>query len=223
MDERVNLETWPRRELFDFFGGVSNPYYMVTFRQDVTALYRYAKGHGLSFYYALVYCCTRALNQVEAFRYTIRGGEVYRLAERMPSFTDLKKGSEQFHVVTMPCKGTAEEFCKAARERSDRQQKFIDQDSETDSLIYFSCLPWVDVTAITNERELLAPDARDDSIPRLAWGKYRKTGDRVELGISVEVNHRLIDGLHIGRFAQALTEEMDRLEQESGAEFPGSL
>lgn len=217
MDERVDLETWPRRELFTFFGGVSNPYYMVTFRQDVTKLYHYVKAHQLSFYYTLIYCCTRALNRVEAFRYTIRGDAVYRLEKRMPSFTDLKKGSEQFHIVTMPCRGTAEEFCKAARERSERQQKFIDQTLETDGLIYFSCLPWVDVTAITNERELLAPNARDDSIPRIAWGKYAKTGDQVELGISIDVNHRLIDGLHIGRFAQALTEEMDRLEQEAEA------
>ena len=217
MDERVDLETWPRRELFTFFGGVSNPYYMVTFRQDVTKLYHYVKAHQLSFYYTLIYCCTRALNRVEAFRYTIRGDAVYRLEERMPSFTDLKKGSEQFHIVTMPCRGTAEEFCKAARERSERQQKFIDQTLETDGLIYFSCLPWVDVTAITNERELLAPNARDDSIPRIAWGKYAKTGDQVELGISIDVNHRLIDGLHIGRFAQALTEEMHRLEQEAEA------
>lgn len=217
MDERVDLETWPRRELFTFFGGVSNPYYMVTFRQDVTKLYHYVKAHQLSFYYTLIYCCTRALNQVEAFRYTIRGDAVYLLEGRMPSFTDLKKGSEQFHIVTMPCRGTAAEFCKAARERSRNQKKFIDQESETDGLIYFSCLPWVDVTAITNERELLAPNARDDSIPRLAWGKYTKTGDRVELGISVDVNHRLIDGLHIGRFAQALTEEMDRLEQKTEA------
>ena len=124
MDERVDLETWPRRELFTFFGGVSNPYYMVTFRQDVTKLYHYVKAHQLSFYYTLIYCCTRALNRVEAFRYTIRGDAVYRLEERMPSFTDLKKGSEQFHIVTMPCRGTAEEFCKAARERSERQQKF---------------------------------------------------------------------------------------------------
>lgn len=211
MEQKIELETWGRRELFEFFGGVSNPYYMVTFRQDVTKLYRYVKQHNLSFYYTLIYCCTRAMNQVEAFRYVIRKGQVYRLDERMPSFTDLKKGSEQFHIVTMPCRGTAEEFCEAARIRSQRQQTFLDQESETDGLIYFSCLPWVEITAITNERELSAPDARDDSIPRLAWGKYRKTGEQVELGLSIDVNHRLIDGLHIGRFAQALTAQIDCL------------
>lgn len=211
MEQKIKMEEWPRRELFDFFGGVSNPYYMVTFRQDVTELYRHTKAHDLSFYYTMVYCCTRALNRVEAFRYVIRRDGVYRLEERMPSFTDLKKGSEQFHIVTMPCRGTAEEFSEAARRRSAQQQKFIDQEQEMDGLIYFSCLPWLDVTAITNERELLAPEARDDSIPRLSWGRYTERDGRLELGLSVEVNHRLIDGLHIGQFAQALTEEIARL------------
>lgn len=32
------------------------------------------------------------------------------------------------------------------------------------------------------------------------------------LGMSVEVNHRLIDGVHIGRFAQALEGLIDALD-----------
>ena len=60
------------------------------------------------------------------------------------------------------------------------------------------------MTALTNERDLAAPGASDDSVPHIAWGKYVKNGDRLELGVSVEVNHRLIDGVHIGKFAAEL-------------------
>ena len=51
--------------------------------------------------------------------------------------------------------------------------------------------------AVTNERELLAPNARDDSIPRICWGKYILENDRVYLGISVEVNHRPVSYTHL--------------------------
>lgn len=204
MERKINQDAWPRKEIFDFFSGVSNPFYMVTFRQDVTELYRYVKRHGLSFYYSLIYLCTEAINEVEAFRYGIRDGQVYELSGRMPSFTDLKTGSRQFHIVTMPCNGTLEEFSAAAREKSRRQQVFLDHTMETDQLIYYSCLPWMDMTAMTNERDLAAPEARDESIPHIAWGKYAARGDWLELGISIEVNHRLIDGIHLGEFAQAL-------------------
>lgn len=63
MDEKIDITTWKRKELFDFFGQVSNPFYMITFRQDVTNLYRYVKKNGLSFYYTLIYLCTEAVNQ----------------------------------------------------------------------------------------------------------------------------------------------------------------
>lgn len=84
--------------------------------------------------------------------------------------------------------------------------------SQADNLVYFSCLPWIETTAITNERDLASPIAKDDSIPRICWGKYTQENDRIYLGISVEVNHRLIDGFHIGLFAQALTRKIEELK-----------
>ena len=100
--QKIDRSTWPRAEKFGFFSAVSQPFYSVTFRVDVTNLHAYTKQRGLSFYYALVYLATNAVNAVENFRYTIRDGEVYLLDERIPSFTDLKPGSEDFHIVTLP-------------------------------------------------------------------------------------------------------------------------
>lgn len=39
--ERMDLEQWPRREVYRFFSEVQNPFYMVTFQVDVTALRAY--------------------------------------------------------------------------------------------------------------------------------------------------------------------------------------
>ena len=212
MERKIDVGSWSRREIYSFFSGVSNPFYAVTFRQDVTKLHAYAKRNGLSFYYSLIWLCTRAINETEAFRYTIRGGEVYRLDGRAPSFTDLKKGGDCFYIVTMPCEGTLAEFNAAAKARSAAQTAFLEQDAETDALIYFSCLPWMDVTSVTNARNFAAQGAAEDSVPHIAWGRYVRNGERLELGISVEVNHRLIDGVHIGRFAEKLTERIEGLE-----------
>ncbi len=210
---KIDKATWERREIYDFFSAMSNPFYMVTFTVDITPVYRYAKAAGLSFYYAMVYLCTRALNRVDAFLYTIREGEIHKIEARSPSFTDLKKGGELFYIVTMPCEGSIGDFCRAAAARSAAQSTFIDQGTETDDLIYFSCLPWVEMTALTNERNL----EPEDAVPRISWGKYVETEGRKKLNISVEVNHRLIDGLHIGRFYEALAAEMEALERETPA------
>ena len=79
MEKQIDLSSWKRKEIFDFFSHASNPYYMVTFRIDVAPLYAYVKEHHLSFYYSLVYLCTQAINEVDAFRYTIRGTQVFYL------------------------------------------------------------------------------------------------------------------------------------------------
>ena len=44
-------------------------------------------------------------------------------------------------------------------------------------------------------------------IPLDGRAKYRDINGKKELGLSVEVNHRFIDGYHIGKFA----EELERL------------
>ena len=113
--QKIDLAVWPRAELFRFFSAVSQPFYSVTFRVDVTNLHAYARAHGVSFYYALGYLVTDAVNAVENFRYTIRSGEVWLLDERVPSFTDLKPGSELFQIVTVEAGEDAADFCRRAK------------------------------------------------------------------------------------------------------------
>lgn len=206
----IPWDSWPRKEIFDFFSACDHPFFSVTFQVDVTKLHRFCRERGLSFYYALVFLSTKAINSVEAFRYLLSDGQLFLAEERAPSFTDLKPGSELFHIVTMPCGENLETFCRMARKKSMEQASFLDQSAETGDLIYFSCLPWVQLTALTNERAL----DPDDSVPRIAWGKFQPENGREVLHISLELNHRFVDGIHVGKFYEALCRLMDTLEDQ---------
>lgn len=201
---KIDMAAWERKELYDFFSGVSNPFYMVSFTVDVTELKAYTKRHGCSFYYSMIYLCNKALESVENFMYTCRDGEVYLLSERVPSFTDRKTDSELFHIVSVQVNGDIVEFCRLAGETSKNQQCFIDMSLEGDALAYYSCLPTLRMTALTNEMNFGAPGFAEDNIPRIAWGKYTENGGRLELTVSMEVNHRFVDGVHIEKFAARL-------------------
>ena len=48
------------------------------------------------------------------------------------------------------------------------------------------------------------------SVNRITWGKYRDKNGRKTLGMSLELNHRFCDGVHMGRFAA----ELERLINE---------
>ena len=204
--QQIDMENWPRRELYDFMSGIRDPFYAVTFTQDVTKLYDYTKAHGLSFYYALTYLVTKAVNSVENFRYDVDGDKVVLLDERVPSFTVLRRETELFCFVNVRASGTMEEFCAEAAKKAAAQTTLFGEE-DTRDLLFISCLPWVELTSLTNEG-MTDPD---DCIPRISWGKWHDEGGRKTLGISMEVNHRFIDGVHIGKFAQELTRLIEEL------------
>ncbi len=201
---KIEKSTWDRREIYDFFSGVSDPFYMVSFTLDVTELRAFTKRHDCSFYYSLIYLCCEALKSADNFLYTCRSGEIYLLDGREPSFTDRKPDSELFHIVTLPACGDILTFCQAAKEASRNQQSFIDMSHEGDDLAYFSCLPTLRLTALTNDSDLLSPGFAESNIPRISWGRYTENRGKLELTISMEVNHRFVDGLHIEKFAARL-------------------
>ena len=211
MMKKLDLENWKRREAYEFFSNLSDPFYMVAFRQDVTELYEYVKKHSLSFYYGMIWLCTKALNDIEAFRIGIKDDEPVVYPYRRPSFTDLREGEEQFYIVTTDMSDDIDGYCRMAAEQSAKQDCFIELNKETDDLIYFSCLPWIELTALTNERDRNDPKMKDDSIPHVAWGKYIKENDRIFLSISLEVNHRFIDGIHIGLFKERMDQYLRSL------------
>lgn len=204
----IDKAAWPRSAHYDFFSGMSDPFYALTFPVDITPLRAWCRARGLSFYMAMVYGVTKAMERVDAFLYKDRNGVIVKHDRLIPSFTDLRPGSDLFYIVTVEAGEDPEEFCRRAKERSAEQTGFITSgDWAEDELVYFTCLPWFPVTAFTNERDLNP----SDSVPRASWGRWRHEGDRYLLDLSLELNHRLLDGVHVGEFYDELTRWINSL------------
>lgn len=204
----IDKAAWPRSAHYDFFGGMSDPFYALTFPVDITPLRAWCRARGLSFYMAMVYGVTKAMERVDAFLYKDRNGVIVKHDRLIPSFTDLRPGSDLFYIVTVEAGEDPEEFCRRAKVRSAEQTGFITSGGwAEDELVYFTCLPWFPVTAFTNERDLNP----SDSVPRVSWGRWRQEGDRYLLDLSLELNHRLLDGVHVGEFHDELTRWINSL------------
>lgn len=196
----IDKEHWNRREIFETFSNLDWPFYSVTLPIDITKVKKTAEKQHISFYFLLIWLCTKALNSVEAFRMRIRGNDVFLLESADPSFTVMEKGDEVFRIITEPWQEDRLLFSASAAQAAQTQQTFIRAGSESDSLIYFSCTPWFDFTAMTNERNF----EKADTIPRLSWGRYYRRRGRLFVHLSLDVNHRTVDGYHIGLFKAAL-------------------
>jgi len=209
-EKKIDFETWERKDLFNHFSHTSSPFWSLTYEEDVTEVYTFAKANRISFYGAMIWTVSRALNDVKAFHYTIRKDGIYELEKRLPSFTNMKKDSELFQIITVnELDDDILSFCQKAQKLAETQEEFIRYEKESDALIFISTLPWVKVTGLTNEG-MTDPD---DAVPRVAWGRYEEKQGRKVLSVCFEVNHRLIDGYHIGQFHEAFRKRACALNQ----------
>ena len=212
MRKEIDLNTWDRKEHFEFFSRNATPHYCVAFNIDVTNLLHFTRANKLSFYYSLVYLCTQTVNEIDAFLMETEDNKVYARDQRSASFIDLAKGSTVFHVVCLPQQQDIFAFCSQAREQSTNNPLTLQQSCQiTDPKVIFSCLPWLDMTTCTNERDYTDPKLKDDTAPIIVWGKYIQKDGKFTLNMTLDVNHRLIDGYHIGQFAQKLQNKIDSL------------
>lgn len=208
--KELNIENWDRKGIYEQFRHLDFPFYHVAFRVNVTPLKKYTKTRGLSFYYSLVYLVGKAANSIENFRLRFIDGKIYDVGNTVPSLTFLKKGSEAFQVVNCSLTPSLDEYTNKVNSLTESQSSFLGGEIHPEQqLLYVSCLPWIDMMSSSSEH-FLNPD---DAIPRIAWGKYIEDEDgKLSLGMSVDANHKLVDGYHIGKFYEKLQQMINNLE-----------
>ena len=53
-----------------------------------------------------------------------------------------------------------------------------------------------------------------DSVPRIVWGKYFKSENKVIMPLSVQAHHALVDGRQIGVYFEKLEKEIKTFNAE---------
>jgi len=205
--EYIDMDKWKRREHFAFFHSLDYPQYNVCMNIDITHFIGFVRQNKLSLYYSMVFAVTLAANECENFRYRIRDGRVILHEKMHPSFTDITPGDDLFKIVTMDLSGDLLHFTEKAREASRLTVDYLPKgtDGHRDDLIYITCLPWITFTHVSHPIKLSA----DDAAPRISWGKYFEDARRILLPFSVQVNHALADGLHVGEYVNRLQVYLD--------------
>jgi chloramphenicol O-acetyltransferase type A len=205
----IDLETWNRKEHFAFFYRMDYPQYNICANIDITRFLSLVKENGWPFYYAMTYAVTEVANQCKNLRYRIRKGQVILHDRVHPSFTDMAgKEDDLFKVVTVEMEDTLPAFVKKAATISANQKTYFDLApfAGRDDFLYITCIPWISFTSMSHTIGL----NRDDSVPRISWGKYFREGEKVLLPFSVQVHHALADGSHVGQYFEKLQDYLDK-------------
>jgi chloramphenicol O-acetyltransferase type A len=202
MSRYLDISTWQRREQFEFFLHFDKPYFNICVQLDITKMMELRKRIKFSPFLAYHYLALLVANEIEPFRYRLRSGKVL-MHDVIHGGSTLLLPNDTFSFVYFDFQ---RDFTKFARDTNEAIQTVLSGDGilrardDQDALIHFTTLPWFSFTSFSHARNW----GREDSVPKIAFGRFSRTHDQVFLPMSVEVHHALMDGVHVGKFVNQM-------------------
>jgi len=194
----LDLENWNRKELFYFFREYEQPFFNICADVDVTSLVKFTKERNISFFKASLYLSLKAANEIEPFRYRIRENKVI-VHEVIDGGSTVLNEDETFSFSYFDYDPNFKKFEEKATKELERiasQEKSVNPADERDDLIHYSMIPWISFTSFAHARK----PGKEDSVPKIVFGKYAEQNDLIKMPVSVEVHHSVMDGIHVGKF-----------------------
>lgn len=207
MKQKLDLETWNRKEHFEFFSKMQEPFFGITTNIDCTFAYTKSKRISISFFTYYLYKTLIAVNQIENFRYRIIDNEVYVFDSVNASATVLRD-DKTFGFSFIEFNKNIFEFANTTNQEIERvrnTKRLFTRDFSLINLIHFSTLPWVNFTSFSHARSF---DFLD-SCPKITFGKMIDIDGKKTMSMSVHVHHGLADGYHVGEFVNLFQELMN--------------
>jgi chloramphenicol O-acetyltransferase type A len=194
----LDVATWARRDVFEFFRSFDKPYFNVCMRLDVTNLLAHVRHHpGASVSLAYHYLALRAANEIEPFHYRLRDSKVL-IHDVIHGGTVVLLPNESIGLAYFDYDENFDSFAAGAARavKQTQAEEGFHPRNDDDARIHFNTLPWFAFTSFSHARNW----GREDSVPKIAFGKFTRENERTLMPISIEVHHALMDGLHVGRF-----------------------
>ncbi len=168
MKQKLNLDTWNRKEHFLFFKQMEEPFFGITTTIDCTKAYQKSKELGISFFAFYLHKTMVAVNSIEPFRYRIIDDEIY-IFDKIDASATILREDKTFGFSLIEFDNDLSVFFEIVQKEIARIQTtsglFTREFSE--NLIHFSALPWVNFTSFSHARSFTWPD----SCPKISFGK----------------------------------------------------
>ena len=200
--KKIDIETWYRKEHFDFYTTFTQPSFNICAIVDITKTLNYCQEHQLSFFIYSLFLLGYTANQIEPFRLRINNDEVYLHDEVEISCTVLNSDESFSFGEFGPSKDFDLFYQHAVQQLAKIKQgyKTLKSTNNSGNEIFCSVLPWLHFTSFSHAQKL----SEHDSIPRIVMGKYKTLHNEIAMPVSVEVHHALVDGLHVGQYFEKL-------------------
>ncbi|RZL60431.1 MAG: chloramphenicol acetyltransferase [Pedobacter sp.] len=197
MREKIDINTWIRKDHFEFFNAFEEPFFGVTVDVDCTSTYHEAKEMSVSFFLLYLHKSLQAANKIEPFSYRIIEGEVWKY-DTVNAATTINRPNRTFGFGYMDYFSDFKLFEIEALNEIEKVKltSGLIPSSSGENVIHYSALPWLNFTSMSHARKF----SYNDSCPKISFGKVQDENNRKIMPVSIHVNHALMDGFHVAQF-----------------------
>ncbi len=194
----IDVNSWNRKKLYNHFVQLKDPYFGVVIAFDVSKAYQFSKDTGTSFFVKYLHDCMKAINEVDNFRYRIMGNRVVDY-ETIHASATIAREDHTFGFSFIDYSKDLDIFSKNFKKEKARIQNSDDlyPPINGQDCIHCSALPWFQ---FTGHKE--PSSGKAESIPEIAFSKVEEINNKLMMNVSIHVNHALVDGYHLGLFAE---------------------
>ena len=211
MKQIIDIETWERKENFNFFRRFQNPQLSITSEVECGGAKKRAKEAHQSFFLHYLYAVLRAANEIPELRYRIDPEGRVVLYDQIDILSPIKiKENGKFFTIRFPYHEDFETFYQEARKIIDsipeNGDPYAAENGEVANgdygLILLSATPDLYFTSITGTQEKQS----GNNYPLLNAGKAIIKKGKVVMPIAMTIHHGFVDGHHLSLFYRKVEE-----------------
>ena len=210
MKHIIDINTWERKENYEFFLGFQNPTISITSEVECAGAKARAKAAGESFFLHYLYAVLRAVNEIPEFRFRIdtEGRVVY--FDHVDMLTPIKvKENGRFFTIRLPWNTDFQTFyttAKAIINDIDPNGNPYDMEKvggkDLLDVILLSATPDLYFTSLTCTQE----HRHGSTYPLMNAGKAILKEGKLVMPIAMTIHHGFIDGHHLSLFYKKVEE-----------------
>ncbi|MGV4414706.1 CatA-like O-acetyltransferase [Chryseobacterium sp. T1] len=209
MKTEINLNSWNRKEHYEFFSKMDQPSFGIVAEVDCTAIYQLSKDKNQSFFAHYLHRSMVAVNQVDAFKLRIVDDKVYQY-DIIHAGSTIAREDGTFGFAFIEFSEDFDTFNNNLQNeilavQNSTGLRLSNEDLDV-NLIRHSTFPWHHFSAILHPSNV----NNKECIPRIVFGKFTEKNGRKMLPVSIEAHHALMDGHHIALYLDAFQKELNR-------------
>lgn len=209
----IDLQSWPRGEMFYYFSKIAPTGYSTTVRLDVTDLWNITHQNKIKFFPAYLWLVTKNLNRQTEFKVAEKDGVLGYYDQLTPLYASFHNADHTFSLMWTPFD---EEFSVFYHQYLENQRLYGDHHGvlaqpqmPPENAYTVSCLPWINFEHFA----VHSYDNKPYYFPSVEAGKVVEYDKRFWMPLSLTCHHATTDGWHINRFLADLKADMEQFDR----------